>query len=200
MQGKTKKKEHSETHKSYEENKKRCFISINIPKEVSNKIEKIQNSLPDFNGKKTETENLHLTLKFLGEIKEEEIDKIKDILRNIKFSKFELRAGELGAFSPKFIRIIWLHLIGGEELQKKIDKEISTKFEKFGKEKRFMSHLTIARVKSLKGENKENFLEKLNSIEIPQISFCVQEFCLMSSELTPEGAKHRVIERFGLVD
>ncbi|MFW6283056.1 MAG: 2'-5' RNA ligase family protein [Minisyncoccales bacterium] len=71
--------------------------------------------------------------------------------------------------------------------------------EGFEKEKRFMSHLTIGRVKSLGKQSKEQFLEKLNSIKIPEISFQVKEFCLMSSELKSSGVEYKVIEGFGLV-
>ncbi|MFW6283055.1 MAG: RNA 2',3'-cyclic phosphodiesterase [Minisyncoccales bacterium] len=106
-----------------ESEKIRCFISINIPEDIADKVKDIQDKLPEFNGKKTEKGNLHLTLKFLGEISREEVDKIREILRSIEFSKFDLEADELGVFSPRFIKIIWLHLLGAEELQKKIDKE-----------------------------------------------------------------------------
>ena len=185
--------------KKKEENKTRCFISINIPKDTAERVKETQNKLPDFNGKKTGKENLHLTLKFLGELSPLEIKKVKEILREIKFKKFSLEAESLGVFSKKFIRIIWLHLMGAEELQKKIDKEISLNMENFGKERRFMSHLTIARVNSLpSGTDKERFLKELDSIKIPEISFPVKEFCLMSSELKSSGAEHNVIERFEL--
>ena len=46
----------------------RVFISINISEEIRKEIKKIQDFLPEFFGKKTELENLHLTLKFLGNI------------------------------------------------------------------------------------------------------------------------------------
>ena len=185
--------------KKKEENKTRCFISINIPKDTAERVKETQNKLPDFNGKKTGKENLHLTLKFLGEISPEKVERIREILRGIKFSEFNIEAEDLGVFSKRFIKIIWLHLSGAEELQKKIDKEVCGNMKGFEKEKRFMSHLTIARVKSLPSEtNKNKFLEKLNSIKIPEISFPVKEFCLMSSELKSSGAEHNVIERFEL--
>ncbi len=178
--------------------KTRCFISINIPEEVVKKVQEIQEKLPEFRGKKTEKENLHLTLKFLGEISNEKIEEIKKVLREIKQKSFDLEVKDIGVFSPKFIKIIWLYLRGAEELQKNIDRIISENFDDFKKEKRFMSHLTIARVKNIGEQNKEDFLENLKKIKIPEISFSVKEFCLMSSELKPKGAEHKVLERFGL--
>ena len=65
----------------------RVFISLNIPKEIKKEIKKIQNKLPEFNGKITEENNLHLTLKFLGEISEQRVEEIRKKLRKINFRK-----------------------------------------------------------------------------------------------------------------
>ena len=62
----------------------RVFISINLPESVKKEIKKIQDSLPNFTGKKTEYENLHLTLKFLGEIDEENLPKKRKKLGTAK--------------------------------------------------------------------------------------------------------------------
>ena len=169
----------------------RCFISINILKEVTCEIEKIQQRLPAFQGKKTELENLHLTLKFLGEISEDKIEEAKKKLREIKFEKFESGINEIGVFSEKFIRIIWLHLSGCNELQKIIDDKLKNLFEP---EKRFMSHLTIARVKSIK--DKRKFLDDLKKVEISKIKFNVDKFQLMKSELSSKGPRYDIIEEY----
>jgi len=171
----------------------RCFISINISKEVKKEIEKIQGVLPDFEGKKTELENLHLTLKFLSEINEEKVEELKKRLREIKFNKFETEIDEIGVFSEKFIRIIWLHLTGCSELQEIVDDKLRDLFEL---ERRFMSHLTIARVKSIK--DKKRFLAELKKIEIPKTKFQVDKFYLMKSELTNKGPNYEVIEEYEL--
>ena len=69
-------------------NQIRSFISINIPKKVKEKVKEVQDKLPEFIGKTTDINNLHLTLKFLGGIDEEKIEIVKERLRNIKFNKF----------------------------------------------------------------------------------------------------------------
>jgi len=171
----------------------RCFISINIPKEVAEQIEKIQNKLPEFYGKKTELENLHLTLKFLSQIDEKKIEEVRKKLNEIKFEKFESEINSIGVFSDKFIRIIWLHLTDCDNLQKIVDEKLKDLFEP---ERRFMSHLTIARVKNIK--NKKKFLEELNKIEVPKIKFNVDKFYLMKSELTSDGPKYEIIEGYKL--
>lgn len=171
----------------------RAFISIDIPEKVKDEIVKIQKQIPEFKGKLTEKENLHLTLKFLGEIDEYKIEKIKEKLSEIKYNSFEAEIGSIGIFSEKFVRIVWLHIANCEKLQKQIDEKLSELFEK---EKRFMSHLTIARVKSI--QDKKEFVEKLYNIIIPKINFYVDSFNLKESTLTSKGSLYRDLERYNL--
>lgn len=171
----------------------RTFISINISEEIRKEIKKIQDVLPEFFGKKTELENLHLTLKFLGEIKEEKIEEVKEKLREIKIEKFATEIDEIGVFSEEFIRIVWLHMKDCDNLQKQTDNALKNLFEP---EKRFMSHLTIARIKRLK--DKKEFLQDLKKIKIEKIKFKVDKFYLMKSELTAEGPRYSVLEEYNL--
>ena len=171
----------------------RTFISIDMPKNVKDEIRKIQNQLPEFFGKRTELENLHLTLKFFGEIDEKKLEKIRDKLREIKYSNFEAEIDSIGVFSEKFIRIVWLHISGCEELQKIIDEKLKDLSEK---EIRFMSHLTIARVKKI--EDKKEFLTKLREIKIPKIKFAVENFNLKESILRKQGPVYKVLEKYAL--
>ena len=171
----------------------RTFISINIPEEIRKEIKKIQDSLPEFFGKKTEVENLHLTLKFLGEIREQVVGEVKEKLREIKIEKFRTEIAEIGVFSEGFIRIVWLHMKDCDNLQKQIDNALKNLFKS---ERRFMSHLTIARIKGLK--DKKGFLQDLKKIKIEKIKFKVDKFYLMKSELTTEGPRYSVLEEYNL--
>jgi len=171
----------------------RAFISINISEEIKKEIKKIQDLLPEFFGKKTELQNLHLTLKFLGEVEEKDAEETKEKLRKIKIEKFATEIDEIGVFSEKFLRIIWLHMKDCDNLQKQIDNALKNLFEP---EKRFMSHLTIARIKGLK--DKKGFLQDLKKIKIEKIKFKVDKFYLMKSELTAEGPRYSVLEEYNL--
>ncbi len=172
---------------------KRCFISIDIPEEIRSEVIEIQRQLPEFRGKVTEPENLHLTLKFLGEVDEGKVEEVKKRLSGIKFERFEAEVDEVGVFSEKFVRIVWLHLGGCEELQKKVDSVLEGIFPK---ERRFMSHLTIARVKSVK--NKKRFLDEFKKIKLQKIKFNVDSFRLKESVLRPEGPVYKIIEEYPL--
>lgn len=180
------------------ENLKRCFIAIDFPDEVVKEIARAQGLLSGtkFTGKLTELENLHLTLKFLGEIDDEKIEEVKKRLSEIKFEPMKLKLGKIGTFSrpkgkdDKGNIIIWIKVEGGEiyALQKKIDSVLEGIF---AKEERFMSHLTIARVKYVK--DKKGFLEHINSIHVKPIEFGVSEFKLKKSELKPFGPAYAEI-------
>ena len=69
----------------------RCFIGIDLPSPAIKEIKRLQNIIePHFIGKITESKNLHLTLKFLGEIDNDTLKKVKKKLFLIKFQPFEL--------------------------------------------------------------------------------------------------------------
>lgn len=178
-----------------DENKKmRAFIAVDLPKEAREEIVRIQEKMPEFLGKKTEEENLHLTLKFLGEIDEEQVEKIKRELEKIKFNKFESEIDSIGIFNPNFIKIIWLHLTNCDKLQEEIDNKLKGLFPE---EERFMSHLTIARVKNIK--DKKEFMEKLREIKIPGVRFMVESFKLKKSVLTSEKPVYEDILEIKLI-
>ncbi|MDO8529029.1 MAG: RNA 2',3'-cyclic phosphodiesterase [Nanoarchaeota archaeon] len=168
----------------------RTFISIQIPEEIKKKIIEIQ--LPDFVGKKIEKENLHLTLKFLGEVSKEQIETIKERLRKIHLKKFAAKITEAGVFNENFIKIIWLNIENCEGLQKEIDEVL---FGLFEKEKRFMGHLTIARVKFC--EDRKKVIEEIRKIKTSE-EFNVESFELMKSDLKREGPVYEILEKYNL--
>ncbi len=186
----------------------RTFIALDLPKEIIKEIQGIQEVLKKqnlFTGKFTESENLHLTLKFLGEVEEDKIEEIKKKLKEIKLDGFYCEIGEVGVFTRSFIKIIWIKLNGKGifDLQKKIDEKLVDLFEP---EERFMSHLTIARVKHVssivKDQNfsleKKDLLDYLKSVKPKKSRFFCNKFYLKKSELKPEGPVYEDIERYCL--
>ena len=177
----------------------RCFISINIPEKLKEEIIKIQQELEEKNlffGKFTEPENLHLTLKFLGEISEERVEEVKRELKGLKSGKFKAGFGRGGVFSERFIRIIWIEILGKQvfDLQSEIDRRM--KEIGFKKEERFMSHLTIARVK--KAEDREKLLKEFE-MKYEKKDFTVDKFFLMKSTLGEKGPVYEILEEYELV-
>jgi 2'-5' RNA ligase len=177
----------------------RTFIAIDIPEEIKREIVKIQQQIPEFNGKLTEYENLHLTLKFLGEVDEKRVEEVRRKLREVNYSAFESEIGEIGIFDNRNSRsysqqiIVWLYLSKCEGLQKAADEAL-TGF--FPREKRFMSHLTLARVKGIKNEKK--FFDYVRKLEIPPLKFKVIHFELKESILRAEGPEYKTVEDYKL--
>ncbi len=179
----------------------RCFIALDLPREAINEIVKIQKLIKEkklFDGKLVDGENLHLTLKFLGEIDEKRIEEVERRLKEIKLDNFEASIGKVGVFPSRYnsyIRILWVELNGKGvfDLQKQIDECLSWLFEK---ENRFMSHITLARIKRVYDKN--GFLEYVEKIKIPKIKFRADKFFLKKSELKPEGTVYEDLEEYKL--
>ncbi|MBD3253031.1 RNA 2',3'-cyclic phosphodiesterase [Candidatus Pacearchaeota archaeon] len=175
---------------------KRCFVALDLPREVINEMRRVQELIKKqnfFTGKFTEPENLHLTVKFLGEIDNEKINQVRRMLKEIKLSSFDSELAEVGVFSKSFVKIIWISLKGAEELQKEIDDKLKDLFEP---EKRFMSHITIARVKRVK--KKKELLDYIDGMSVKKIKFLVEKFFLKESELFPEGPVYKDIKEYEL--
>jgi 2'-5' RNA ligase len=178
------------------EQKTRAFIAVEFPDNVIKEIARVQELIKTqkFHGKLTELENLHLTLKFLGEIDSGKLEKIKKHLADIKFAELGLKLGGIGTFNFKGSpRIIWIKIEGKQifELQEKIDAALK---DYFSSEERFMSHLTIARVKYVK--DKKSFLNYIKNISIKDIKFKIDNFKLKKSDLRPIGPVYSDIESY----
>jgi RNA 2',3'-cyclic 3'-phosphodiesterase len=171
----------------------RVFISIEIPSDIRLEVENIQRKLPLFNGKLTEKQNLHLTLKFLGEVEDKKVAELKRKLKKLKFKKFESGLGNLGTFKPNFLKIIWIKLENCEEIQKEVDKILEGLFPV---EKGFMSHLTLARVKDV--ENKDDFFSELKGTRFEKKKFIVDRIFLKKSTLTQEGPIYETLAEIEL--
>ena len=181
----------------------RSFLAIELDEELVRKIIDVQKEFKKTNAniKYVPSENMHFTLKFFGNI---DMDMVEDIASAVEkviknYSSFDLNIKNCGCFPNKnVIKVLWLGLEEGSpiaNLQKDLDRE----FKKLGfkKEKNFISHLTIGRVKSPKNKKDiRNTIEKLEDIEIGQ--FTVSKICLKKSTLTSQGPIYENIKVFDL--
>lgn len=169
----------------------RGFIAIDIPSfpkllEFENEIKKTGANI-----KLVEPDNIHITLKFLGDTPENHAEKIRDIIKESvkKIKPFKIKFSNTGAFpNQNYIKVIWIG-IQNAELIKKIAYSIDEKIIKLGfeKEKRpFSAHLTIGRVKTVKNKDKlVQILDKYQNIDF--FTHNVESVKLKKSELTPKG-------------
>lgn len=174
----------------------RTFVAIEISQEAKSVIAELQNKLrvADADVSWTRPENIHLTLKFLGEVSE---NLIADAARVCEESasgsnSLNLNLSSVGAF-PDFRqpRVLWVGL-GGDidplvQLQKKLDEGLSR--IGFGRDgKPFRAHLTMGRVKSRR--NSRELRELANHYRLAPSPFSVTEIVLVRSQLHPEGSRY----------
>ena len=169
----------------------RTFIAVDIP--VSQKIKDLIAEIKKtgVNAKLVEPENIHITLKFLGDTNTALVNDIEKIIKEStdKISPFEIKLRNVGVFpNTNYIKVFWIG-VENTEILGKISKEIDRKLSEldFEKERReFSAHLTIARIKSAK--NKEKILQlikKYNGVEFQNVP--VDRIILKKSQLTQKG-------------
>ncbi|HID94294.1 MAG TPA: RNA 2',3'-cyclic phosphodiesterase [bacterium (Candidatus Stahlbacteria)] len=183
----------------------RTFVAIKIPKEIRDELTKLEDDLRE--GvlreapiKWVEPQNIHLTLKFIGEVDEKKLEAIKTGLKRVlrEFSPFRVSFSGVGGF-PNLRRpkVIWVGVEEGKQTVISLATKIEDELERYGipKEKREKSpHITIGRVKrpivlDSKIEEELKFYAE---------SFKVAEIFLIKSELTPKGPIYTDIASYHL--
>jgi len=179
----------------------RSFIAISLPKEIKETITELEQGFTkcDLAFKWVKPENLHFTLKFLGNIDEEQIIKIKEAIAKVsdKFASFEVSFDSFGFFPHERKPRVFFISTTPEELLKNIAVKLEEELEVLGfeKEGRFKSHITLARIKSLKNIN--CLKEKVKNIRLDK-KFSINEITLYKSTLTKEGPVYEEIFKSNL--
>lgn len=171
----------------------RLFIAVDLNSQNKDALTGLQARLKkaDADVKWVAPENIHLTLKFLGQVQEEKAPKIiSGIKESIAgFKPFSLEIVSLGAFpSLKYPRVIWAGIEKGKENLEKLAERIETAMLKLGfpEEKRgFSSHLTLGRVRSAK--NKDRLCRQISLASFPALPQDIASVNLYQSRLTPQG-------------
>jgi 2'-5' RNA ligase len=180
----------------------RTFIAIELPSELKDRIAKVISELraSDFCDAAWIPEpQLHLTLKFLGEINEKDVNSISPVLEKICHSMkaFYLQLKGVEHFNQK---VIWMGGNTGQEETTKLANKIDSELHKLGfpKEKReFSTHLTLARIKHIKDKIKfQQILEEYADKDFG--IFPVREIKLFQSVLTKQGPIYKELASFML--
>jgi len=188
----------------------RLFLAIDIPFRVRETITAIQNRLKTLGFKISLVRpgNIHLTLKFLGDIPLGEVANIKKSVSEAvdSISVFEVALDGVGVFpNLKKPRVLWVGLKDPHKHLNVLQENIDAKMMKLGfprERKHFAPHLTLARIKHAKGKIKESFEDLKREVEsVPLMDaefFQVDSVRLIQSELTPKGSIYTVLEKFPL--
>ena len=188
----------------------RLFLAIDIPFRVRETITAIQNRLKTLGFKISLVRpgNIHLTLKFLGDIPLGQVANIKKSVSEAvdSISVFEVALDGVGVFpNLKKPRVLWVGLKDPHKHLNVLQENIDAKMMKLGfpgERKNFAPHLTLARIKHAKGKIKESFEDLKREVEsVPLMDskfFQVDSVRLIQSELTPKGSIYTILEKFPL--
>jgi len=182
---------------------KRIFTAINISDEARGKIKKyIENLRNEFRGVRVgweKSEKIHLTLKFLGDVSGEQIEKLKIALGQISenTSSFNLQISATGVFpSPRNARILWLGLKDETGNLLKLNEMLESACAQIGfarETRSFKPHLTIARLRE--PQTSKQLTEKHLSSAFEPVGFMASEIVIYQSILQPTGSVYSVVSK-----
>lgn len=186
----------------------RCFIAIDIDEEIRSALGGLQRKLQDGIDVKrgdinwVNTDNIHLTLKFLGEIKDEKVADICNIVKDAagRHKSFELDIESVGHFGGRSPKVLWVGTgKGGEnllELQKDIEESLA--LDGWPEETReFAGHLTLCRIRHpIAGMKLAQASENYKDFKVGTLS--ADSVCVYQSELKPAGPVYTVLGNYKL--
>ena len=179
----------------------RCFVAVDLPAQMREEIGRLQSQIATEGLRLVRPELVHITLKFLGEVPEEEAEKVAEALRGVRVAPFAARVRGMGAFPGKTIRVIWLGLEGNfEELYQDVEAALAP----FGFEREargFSPHVTLGRVGRPSAETNRKLAPKIAALSGVDLGiFTVDRFLLKKSTLTRGGPIYDDLAEFPLRD
>jgi 2'-5' RNA ligase len=167
----------------------RLFISIDLPEDVRDRLAEIAVDLPGADW--TQSDQYHLTLRFLGEVDEHRFQDIRQGLETIQARSFHLTLKGVGLFPLRGDPdVLWVGAPGNDELQS-LRNKVESLVVRRGVERdsrKFHPHVTLARVGGSQPEWIGRYILEHSLFAIHEVP--VQGFSLYSSRLTPGGAIH----------
>lgn len=182
----------------------RCFVAIEIPNRIQEILGEVQAQIRSKIGFASWTKigNYHITLKFLGDVEDRNVDKIRSALEKVAKGNepFPIEIGGIGAF-PNFVRprVLWVGLNRGALPTTSLANTINSELHKinFSKEDRFHPHFTLARLK--RPINLKPFSRLFENYKIVDGTLhTVDKITLVRSELHPDGAVYTPLNKYSI--
>ncbi len=182
----------------------RAFLAIEIEEKIKEVVLKLIEELSSKSSSISwvKREQIHLTLFFFEDLKENDLDEISRNMSKIaqETEPFSLQIQGNGFFGRKENpRVFWLGFDGEIGALKLMQSKIVSSLKDFGyiEDKNFNPHLTIGRNRS--GRSQDRIVSMLSDLkDFSAGPFLVKEVVLFKSELLKSGAVHSVVKRFGL--
>jgi len=187
------------------EKRHRIFLAINLPEDIKKELAKYESKYAELPAKWTAKDNLHITLEFLGDLTDQEIGDVCQIAKETaKFhNSFSINLKKI-LYGPKeylkeknrIPKMIWAEGESCQDLlnmKKDLQNRLLEKVRFKPEQRRFLPHITLARISSWE-------FKKMEPEEIPDVSenidliFTVESIEVMESELKKEGPRYTVLD------
>lgn len=173
----------------------RLFVAVPVPQGLRERIAALGDELGQDGIVPVKPENMHLTLKFIGDTEERKLASLEQALRGIRFAAFGCTVKGVGVFpNENYVKVVWAGVESGGALES-LAKDVQDALRGFGGDERFSAHITIARVK--RKADLGGFLGKHRNDDFGQ--FTISSFELIESVLGPGGPKYSTIATFEAV-
>jgi len=177
----------------------RSFIAVDVDDErLKQQFAEFQKRLLDAGAdvKLVAPENIHLTLRFLGEIEENIVQEVTDAMNHVGLQPFDIQFKGVGAFpSLSRINVVWAGIRKGDKELVEFTKRLEPELRAIGippDKKGFSPHLTVARVRT--GRNKDQVAELIRELSEKDFgSMRAESIRLKKSVLTPSGPIYSTI-------
>jgi 2'-5' RNA ligase len=180
----------------------RCFTAFDIDNPaVRNKLAKAQALVVQTGAdvKLVETENIHVTMRFLGDVSAGMVDVVFEEIKAVQFIPFNIQLNGIGVFpSLSYPRVVWAGITEGTNELRSIFEQLEPRLRALGfaaDEHGFSPHLTIARVRS--GRNKAQLAEFVKqNAELDFGTIKAECLRLKQSVLSPRGPTYSTLKEF----
>lgn len=178
----------------------RLFFAINLPEKIKSELNKINQDLKQKlpKAKWVEKQNIHLTVKFLGEINDNDLPRLINSAENIvkRAEGFSVDLNSFNLYPPTHPRIVYITLQSPQLIS--FAKDFITRIDKLDfiktEHRGFLAHITLARIKNKFESEHFDLVQKTKYHN----GFIVKSLDLMSSELTSQGPIYEIVKSFEL--
>jgi RNA 2',3'-cyclic 3'-phosphodiesterase len=186
----------------------RVFIAIDIDDKIRKAIADLQKQIASkVDVKKgdlkwVEPNNIHLTLKFLGEISDEQLEEVSEIAKTVAsaHNKFTLDIESVGSFGGRSAKIVWVGAGKGTDSLLALQKDLDDLLDQAGfpkEDREFSAHLTLCRVNHpIAGIKMGEAIAQFSHLKLGSIA--AESLCVYQSQLTPTGPNYTLLGEFKL--
>jgi 2'-5' RNA ligase len=175
----------------------RLFVAISLPQQVRARLLAAMGGVAG--ARWQDEDQLHLTLRFIGEVDRHRAEDVHAALGGVHFAPFTLALAGVGAFERRGEPTILWAAVAPQEPVKALHKKVDQALGRIGldpESRAYSPHVTLARLPRGAGPV-GHFLHAAGRLASPP--FPVEDFCLFESRLTPDGPVYAIVERYPLL-